>query len=243
LLIGVDGCRVGWVAAFARIGGAGLRTELRLIRRQDGGFASLVRECEAMPERPVVAVDVPIGLPATAGLRDCDRRARELLGRRWMCVFPAPDRGLFGLTFEQARDVVLARRAEPGEHPVMTHQTMAILPKIEEVDAAMAADPSRQRWIAEVHPELCFAAMAANGGLPSKRHAAGRRARLALLRRAFPDVVERARQARWPRREVAPDDILDAYAALWTARRYADGSATCLGGDRDEHGLLRRMIA
>jgi predicted RNase H-like nuclease len=197
-----------------------------------------------MAERPVVAVDVPIGLPAAAGLRACDRQARALLGRRWMCVFAAPDRELFGLTFERAREVVLARRdgGGPDGHPIMTRQTIAILPKIEEVDEVMRADPSRQRWIVEVHPELSFAALAAESGLPSKRQADGRHARLELLRRVFPDVLERAGEARWPRREVAPDDLLDAYAALWTARRWTCGSVTCLGGDRDEHGLLRRMV-
>jgi predicted RNase H-like nuclease len=38
--IGVDGCRAGWIAALAHEDEANgpLRTELRLVRRQDGGF-------------------------------------------------------------------------------------------------------------------------------------------------------------------------------------------------------------
>ena len=79
-----------------------------------------------------------------------------------MCVFPAADRELFGLSFEEAREVVLARRrADPGgEYPIMTQQAMAILPKIREVDHVMRADSSRQDWVVEIHPEACFVALA-----------------------------------------------------------------------------------
>ncbi len=254
--IGVDGCRAGWIAALAHKDEADgrLRTELRLVRRQDGGFASLIGECEGMTRRPIIAVDVPIGLPMRAGLRVCDRQARTKLGRRWMCVFPAPDRELFGLSFEAAREVVLARRAygTVKEHPIMTKQTIAILPKIEEVDDVMRTDLSRQDWIVEVHPEVCFVTLANQlrdpvmaTALPRKRRTAGRLARMALLHRVFPDVAERAAAAPWPRLGVGRDDILDAYAALWTARRYASdpGSVARFGGDGDDYGLLQRMVA
>jgi predicted RNase H-like nuclease len=253
--VGLDGCRAGWIAAlaWAKAPGGSVRTELRLIREGDGGFASLVAECEATRPPPIIAVDVPIGLPTTAGLRPCDREARRRLGRRWMCVFPVPDREMFGLSFERAREAVLDRRGRAGGegHPIMTRQAIAILPKIAEVDAAMRVDASRQEWIVEVHPELCFLALAARlgepvtaTGLPRKRGVAGRAARLALLRRVFPDVSERVDAAPWPRREVGRDDILDAYAALWTARRYAadpEGTAR-LGGDLDACGLVQRMV-
>jgi threonine dehydratase len=255
--IGVDGCRVGWIAALAYGATAGgwSRTELRLLRREDGGFASLVRECEAMNERPTLAVDVPIGLPPTAGLRVCDREARTQLGRRWMCVFPAPDRELFSLGFEDARALVLARRGPAGtrrDHPIMSKQAFAILPKIEEVDAVMCADLSRQEWIVEVHPEVCFIVLAKKlgeavppTGLPPKQRTAGRLARLALLQRVFSDVSERVAAANWPRSDVGADDVLDAYAALWTARRHVSNpqSVVQLGGDTDDEGLFRRMVA
>ena len=87
MAVGVDGCRVGWIAALAysSTANAPLWTELRLLRQEDGGLASLVGDCEAMNERPALAVDVPTGLPTTAGLRDCDREADQL-GRRWIIV-------------------------------------------------------------------------------------------------------------------------------------------------------------
>ena len=46
-----------------------------------------------------------------------------------------------------------------------------------------------------------------------------------------------------PRRDAALDDLLDAYAALWSARRHAAGGADVLGdGERDERGLLMQMV-
>jgi threonine dehydratase len=257
--IGVDGCRVGWIAALAYSAPASdsLRTELRLLRQEDGGFASLVSDCEATSARPALAVDVPIGLPTTAGLRACDREARAKLGRRWMCVFPAPDRELFSLSFEEARAVVLGRRGPVGtrsDHPIMSKQAFAILPKIEEIDAVMRADLARQEWIVEVHPEVCFIVLAKElgdavpaMGLPRKQRSVGRLARLALLRRVFSDVDEQAAAAaaKWPRSHVGADDVLDAYAALWTAGRYASdpSSVVRLGGNADDEGLLQRMVA
>src|SRR4051812_19731480 len=92
--IGVDGCRVGWVLALAHQNSVGhiTRTQLLLIRDDEGGFASLIEEGAALATRPTIAVDVPIGLPEIAGFRDCDREARAALGKRRDCVFRVPDR-------------------------------------------------------------------------------------------------------------------------------------------------------
>lgn len=42
----------------------------------------------------------------------------------------------------------------------MTQQTIALLPKIEEVDEVMRADLSRQDWIAKSIPKSCVVALA-----------------------------------------------------------------------------------
>jgi predicted RNase H-like nuclease len=256
--IGVDGCPWGWVLALAHNNRAGRlsHTELTVVRKEDGGFASLVSACEALPNYPTVAVDVPIGLPDIGGLRACDREARAALGTRWACVFHVPDRGLFGLSFGEAKDLVLKRRGPTGtrrEHPKMSHQTIEILPKIEEVDRVMRADLSRQDWVAEVHPEVCFLTLAQKlrialppHGLPNKKTRDGRAARLALLRAVFRDVDEQVTQVKWRRDDVGLDDMYDAYVALWTARRYANPNQRVVSfgsGDVDAQGLLRRMVA
>src|SRR5262249_61929142 len=79
---GVDGCRGGWVVAFARRQSGELR--VRVVPR----FADVL----AAPEAPaVIAVDIPIGLPETGG-READRIARSFVGMRRSSVFPVPSR-------------------------------------------------------------------------------------------------------------------------------------------------------
>ena len=116
--------------------------------------------------------------------------------------------------------------------------------KIEELDELMEEDPSRGNWLVEVHPEVSFRYLAKKD-IPPKKRLPGRKARLAALAPEFPDVEQRYEDRLWPRGEVGRDDILDAYAGLWSARRFAHGSAECrqLGtGELDDRGLLMRMV-
>lgn len=233
---GLDGCRSGWVAAVALHRG----TELRHF--PDAAAALAWAEGDTPPVR--LTVDMPLGLPARHGLRACDREARSLLGRRWMCVFAPPDRELFGLGFAAARELVWARRAaDPdGAHPIATHETINITPKVAELDALIRVRPEREAWVAECHPELCFRTIAGHD-LALKRTAQGAAARLELLAAIFPDAADRIAAAPWRRSEVARDDLLDAYAALWSALRFAAGTHRTLGdGGRDAHGLLERVV-
>ncbi len=88
-------------------------------------------------------------------------------------------------------------------------------------------NPDLQLRIREVHPELSFAAM--NDGEPlerSKKTEAGREERLRLLEKWFPDV--RGALETTTAKGVGMDDIVDAYAAAWSARRMAAGKATYL---------------
>lgn len=236
---GIDGCRAGWVAAVAH----DADTELRLFA--DLGAVVRWREHDT-GGAAVVGIDVPMGLPPRAGLRACDRAARRELGQRWMSVFAPPDRQLLGLDFASARALVhRRRRTDPaGDHPVMTHQTMNIAPKVAEADRVLRADPGRQEWCVEVHPELSFLALA-GAPLAPKRISTGFAQRLALVAEAFPDAPRRVAGVPWPRGVAAPDDLLDAYAVLWSALRFAGGPGRYreLGdGQRDEHGLRQRIV-
>ena len=77
---GVDGCRTGWVVAFARAVDSDIR--IRIVPR----FADVL----AAPEAPsIVAVDIPIGLPERAGPggRAAENAVRPLLGARRSSVF------------------------------------------------------------------------------------------------------------------------------------------------------------
>ena len=89
----------------------------------------------------------------------------------------------------------------------------------------MRGDAGAAARVHEVHPELSFMLM--NGGAPmpfGKKSAEGRRDRERLIDRVFPHAF-RAVRARHARAEAKDDDILDAFAALWSADRIARGLA------------------
>jgi predicted RNase H-like nuclease len=112
-------------------------------------------------------------------------------------------------------------------------QAFNLVPKMREVAAALEA--ALQPAVAEVHPETSFAAIAGRPCVHSKRTADGVAERTKLLRAHFPTV--RAELDTRPR-AAGVDDVLDAFAAAWTARRMAAGDARWLGdpGARDDRG-------
>src|SRR5205085_394915 len=111
----------------------------------------------------------------------------------------------------------------------MSKQAFHLLPKVRELDAIIT--PRRQRTIVECHPELCFTMM--RNGTPClhpKRTAAGRAERLGALTAHFPGI-EHLLTA--PHSGARSDDVLDAFATAWTARRLRDGTAEHIGGTLD----------
>jgi predicted RNase H-like nuclease len=227
-IAGIDGCRTGWVVAMKERSSGSIR--LQVITRFDRLFA-----WEEPPD--IVAVDIPIGLmdAAQRGGRECDRLARAALSCRAGSVFSAPVRGcLVADSYGQAKEIS-RKSSECGI--ALSRQTYGILPRIREVDEWIT--PQRQAAVFEAHPELSFTHM--NDGTPlgqSKRTAEGKAIRRSLLHQAgFIDPPRRIHG--YTVNQVAEDDILDAYAMLWTAERKAKGIASVIPGRPvfDQRGL------
>ena len=181
------------------------------------------------------AVDIPIGLP-TDEPRRCDLEARRLLGPRRASVFPAPVRAALDAgTYAETCDV-----SQKISGKALSIQLYNILGKIREVDAFQS--PSLQRRLFEACPELSFAVMAR--GVPmghNKRSADGRAERIAVLHEHVGVDVPALLEARAPGAQ--PDDVLDALALAWTARRCLGGSCLRLGGELDATGLRMEIVA
>jgi len=205
---GVDGCRGGW---FAVLDDDGLRWRV---------LPSFAEVLAWLPAQCAVAVDIPIGLPET-GSRACDVEVRRQLGARGSTVFPAPIRPV--LDAADYRDA--CERCHRVDGRRMSRQAWNLVPKIREVDEELRQRPDLAGRIAEVHPELSLAELA--GGVPMsrpKRDSQGRAERLGLLAEVFGSAPAEA--LAWRRgRACAPDDVLDAFAALWSARRLRSGQA------------------
>lgn len=217
-VVGVDGCRGGWLAASVDA------TAITWTWTKD--IAAVVSA-----DAEVVTIDIPIGLP-DVGSRACDVEARRRLGRRGVTVFAAPVRAVLDCaSYAEARAVLAARGG-----PSMSAQAFGIVAAVRAVDRAVT--PADEPRVVEAHPETAFAQMAGRV-LPPKRTADGEAERTALLARVWPDVADIVAAAPRPARR---DDALDALACAWVAQRWCRGESLVLGdGSRDARGLQMRI--
>lgn len=220
---GIDGCRRGWLAAIKD----GESIETRLCTT-DEELVALFRECA------VVTIDIPIGL-SERGPRSCDHHARRFLGRRAGSVFPAPLRPLIAL-----REYDVANRiSQQLQRRGISRQGWALFRKVEQVDKLLQRFRELRGRVYEIHPEVSFAMW--NGGHPieaSKHTAEGLERRRVLVAAQYGEEP----LASVPR-GAHLDDLLDAFAALWTAERVYAGRARELGDARlDNTGLPMRIV-
>lgn len=220
---GVDGCRGGWLVVTTGLDPT------------SPAAVSVAATLDPVVERvragalAAVGLDMPIGLAAN-GRRAADRAARARLGPRRSSLFPTPPAAVLDAT--DYADALARSRAASGTG--LSKQAFHLLPKMREVAASVT--PDLQPAISEVHPETSFAVMGGGPCEHPKRTKAGVDERIARLAPHFPDVM--AAVAARPR-GAAVDDVLDAFAAAWTARRIATGHAQWLGDmtARDPRGL------
>jgi predicted RNase H-like nuclease len=122
----------------------------------------------------------------------------------------------------------------------LSKQLYNIVEKIREVDAVQS--PDRQRGLFEASPELSFAVMRGDAPMQhSKRRAEGRAERTAVLHQHLGPGISPLVETRTV--GAGRDDVLDALALAWTARRYLDGSCLRLGTELDAAGLRMEVIA
>jgi predicted RNase H-like nuclease len=230
MLVGVDGCRGGWIAV-SDWGGS-------LDAGVHENWLSFVGNVK--PDA-LIAVDIPIGLPAR-GARACDVEARRFLGiPRGSSVFPAPVRACLATGSYET----IAARHRRADGRGLSKQAFHLLPKIRQLDEYLLEHTREISRVYEIHPEVSFATWNEGRALQhSKASAAGRAEREQLIDAIWQGERERL-WARVQGRGCRPDDLNDAFAALWTAVRIARGSARRRPQtmETDEHGLRMEIVA
>ena len=231
---GVDGCKSRWlcITRDLRSGAIGARL-----------FDSAAELADQEPLPDVIGWDIPIGLAEDGTGRGCDRAARSVLrAPRAASVFTAPIRAALAAASRADASEIPARLCEGRR---VAAQAFGIYAKVRELDALLEARPALRGRIREVHPEICFWAW--NSGVPMrhyKKTEAGERERRILVERHFGDgALEVVRRQLAPKRAPA-DDVLDAFAALWTAERIARGVARTLPDEPllDARGLRMEIV-
>jgi predicted RNase H-like nuclease len=202
---GLDACAGGWVAVTLPTAGdpsAPATASARMTPTLDG-----------LSLTGVVGIDMPLGLLAD-GWRDADALARRALGRRGVTVFAIPPR----LVWEQPTYAEANRTCRQLTGKGLSAQTWGLRGKLLEADAYRRKSPSH---LYEVHPELAFAALAGAPLQESKHTPPGLAVRRDLLNRAGLILPAKLPGA-------AENDLLDAVAVAWSARRIAAGHAVTL---------------
>ena len=203
-VLGVDAYKYGWAA----------------VRLVHGGFAGAFVSpdfselLKVHPAASVIAVDIPIGFPEHTEPRQADVAARKFVGPAAGSVFPVPPREVLEcLTYGKANAM---SRELTGKG--LSAQSYALRNRILEVDGRV------ESRVIEVHPEASFTALAGEPLEFSKRTWNGLMLRVTLL--ASAGIILPADLG--PTGIPAPDDIVDAAVAAWTARRFAAGKAVPL---------------
>ena len=230
--VGVDGCRAGWIAV--ALDESDAHSHL---------VAPTIADIARRHPTGLLLVDIPIGLRETEREeRRCDVEARALLGRRRSSVFTPPCRAALGLTPYSAASAENHRRT--GRR--LSKQSFHIAPRILDVEEYLRESWASGPVIREMHPEVCFWALAGRPMVHSKRTAEGAAERMAVLTRHLPSaaaiVDEVARGHR--KTAVQPDDVVDALVGAVTARRgVIEGFRTLPATpEHDRRGLRMEIV-
>lgn len=243
-IAGIDGCKGGWIAVVKRRGQAPC---CQIFPKFADTIANLATDA-------VVAVDMPIGLPARAdgGGRGPEAIVRRLLGKRRSSVFSIPSRSAVYATsaafttlqqwHADHRAACVEARATSDPPRAVSIQAFAIFQKIREIDAILQGRPDLRERLIESHPEIAFwrlndqSAMDLPKKIKGTVNPAGMDERRRLLAR---HGLDRDFLDRRPPRGAGEDDVLDACAMLLVAERYAKGVARPFPDPpvHDEHGI------
>ncbi|NCA97983.1 MAG: DUF429 domain-containing protein [Clostridia bacterium] len=207
-VVGVDGCRSGWVSVCL--------TD----RLADVSWSQSIAEVWARGHQAdCLLLDMPVGLPS--GLDDIrpEPQARPLLPGRAATLFPVPCRQAAYAHDYTAANAVNRETLGRG----LSRQSYALCAAIREVDGFLEHEPEAREKMWESHPELCFAFLNGHGRsfmpLASKHTAGGRQERTHLLSAYEPRTREiLARAGANPRLSHLHTDVLDALALAVCAK-------------------------
>ena len=167
-------------------------------------------------EVAAVGIDMPIGLASGTQRREADAAARAFVGPRRSSVFPTYPREVYAAsTIEAAREVSLRLLGIS-----ISDQAYRLGERLLELERAVVGRGN----IWEVHPEVSFTALANRHLTWPKTSWNGFHERVGILRDANIEIPASIGDIG----NAGTEDVLDAAAAAWSARRIADRTAASL---------------
>lgn len=242
VFVGVDGCKAGWFAVFLEEENEnGCRWKIELFP-EFSCFVDFLKNDYGQAD-PLVLIDIPIGLKTGGdGERLSDTGARSVLKARKSSIFPVPCREvIYEETYEKACEV---NERLTGKR--ISKQAWNIVPKIRDVDSFLIKNENFREKVREVGPEICFQSFAGFPMKYPKKKVEGFLERKEVLASfcAFSDEVLRYALLKYRRKDLAKDDILDAFAAALTAKMGSIYGFTCVPykPETDIKGLKIQMV-
>ncbi len=242
---GLDGCRDGWVAACLNNG----RLSIEF-------YETILKFIQVNPDMDECLIDMAIGFPSCKEQVRPEKAARKLLKKRGVTVFSVPCRQVVESVSSkesaiQNKDHL--KKLNKGVLDVsLTQQTLAIIPKMAEIDSFLKDHPEYKNRICESHPEVCFARLNGNRAVDIKKtRREGLEKRIELLKQHLelgelddmPALVKKG--------NCKPDDVMDAVCLAVAAKYKAEGKYDCIHGQVplgeekrlvDNCGLKMQMI-
>jgi len=208
-VLGVDGCRDGWVIVEAK------NQQIWNLEV----FSTIQKLWDHYSDTLLILIDIPIGLRDKGSLpRLCDMNARKYLTRkRSSSIFPSPCRlALNASNYKQANEI---NRSQTGKG--LSKQTWNITKKIKEVDKLLRENKKAQEIFIESHPEACFAALNDSPLHYYKKTSEGINERLSILKNYYKNIKSHVSKVMglYSNRVLEMDDILDAWILAVSASR------------------------
>jgi predicted RNase H-like nuclease len=164
-IVGIDGCRAGWLAISCEQAELDSSWTAEAIRVEV--FASMEALWQAHHDASELLIDMPIGLLDDKP-RQVEPAARRRLPGRAASVFTVPCRqAVYASSYSKACDINQERLGTR-----LSIQAWNICSKISQLDRFLHAFPSASESMFESHPELAFAAIQGQPLLHSKKKAA-----------------------------------------------------------------------
>lgn len=231
LCIGIDGCKGGWITAILEKG------ELRIEKYKN--ITEVIINYENFDN---MLIDMVIGLPSnmTQYENRPERSARRIIAPRTSTIFPVPSRQA---VYENSEEVqIKANKQALGKG--LSKQTMAILPKMREIDEFIHKNVRYKNVIKESHPEVCFARLNGFVVMTKKAQVEGLTERVHILSRYLPELTLQYITEQAMVLKCNADDIVDAICLTVTANLDLQGKTEVIPTNvhMDEKGLKMQMI-
>ena len=213
LIIGIDGCKSGWFSIW--------ENQDKSIHSSVFSNLNELKNFFKNESQLILGIDMPVVLSEVIP-RQADQLARKLLSKKASSVFTAPTPEMLDQPNYEKASLVSKRLFGKS----MSLQSWYLFPKIKDVQTMIHHEDMQ---IYEIHPELSFRAMNNEQViLESKKTQEGFALRNALLSMHFKNFIFEDIRNQYARKDVMDNDILDALAVLWSAKRIQSNQASYL---------------